>query len=126
MQIEVRRDDNSVILVLSGRLTRGEHLDLLRENVSALLRDGYRDFVVDLESVSYVDSTGLGELVAIYSMVRREQAGVIRLAGLNERLHAPEQIPDPWSPTLRDSGWELQVGVAFGILLLIGVMIALR
>jgi len=71
----------------------------------------------------------------------RRLGGIIRLAGLTKRLadlsvvtslrdlfdvHAPEQIPDPWSPKLHDSGWELQVGVAFGMLLLIGVMIALR
>ena len=141
MQINCRLDGDKVVLALSGRLTRGEHLELLREKVNALLSEGYRDFVFDLKSVSYVDSAGLDELVEVYSSVQREGNAVLRLAGLNERLadlsvvsklrslfeaYPHEHTPDPLGPGLRDFSWELQVGLALAILLIIGLIIILR
>jgi anti-sigma B factor antagonist len=141
MRIDVRLVSNrAVVLLLDGDLKRGDDLRLLREKVDTLLRDGYREFVVDLSSVSYVDSAGLDELVKVVSSVKA-QSGVLRVEGLTSRIadlmalrklgslfdaQPPGPTADPWHPWLRDSRWELQVGVAFGILLLIGLMIVMR
>lgn len=83
MRIDVRIDGDRAVLALSSRLTRGEHFGLLHEKVNALLREGYRAFVVDLRSVSYVDNAGLDELYVVYSNIQREGAA-IRVDGLNE------------------------------------------
>ena len=63
MRIDVRFTSNrAVVLLLDGDLKGGDDLLLLREKVETLLRDGYREIVLDLSSVSYVDSAGLGEI----------------------------------------------------------------
>ena len=57
-----------VIMDLSGRLC---FLDVsLREHVNELLEEGYREFVLNLADVPYVDSFGLGQLVTIWTSIR--------------------------------------------------------
>lgn len=56
------------ILDLTGRLWI---LDLpLRGKVSELLGEGHRRFVLNLSSVDYVDSSGLGQLVSIWTSIK--------------------------------------------------------
>ena len=86
MEINPVVDGDKAVLALSGPLVRGEQLRSLGETVNTLMREGCREFIIDLRSVSYVDSAGLGELVAIYVTVQREGTAVIRLTGLNRRL----------------------------------------
>lgn len=62
LQIEVRIDGDEAVLSITGDLTLG-HESLLSEKVRALLGEGYRRFVLDLASMSYADSAGLGEIV---------------------------------------------------------------
>src|SRR5215471_11539400 len=81
MEIKVRIENGTAVFVLSGRLVLGERLDLVRERVSTLVREGYREFVIDLNSVSHIDSAGLSELIAIYTNARREGAVSIRVVG---------------------------------------------
>ena len=57
-----------VIMDLSGRLC---FLDVsLREHVNELLEEGYREFVLNLADVPYIDSFGLGQLVTIWTSIR--------------------------------------------------------
>ena len=68
LTITSRVSGDTVVLDLEGRLWV---LDLpLRERVRALLDQGYRFYVFNLERVDYVDSSGLGQLVALWSSVR--------------------------------------------------------
>jgi anti-sigma B factor antagonist len=57
-----------VILDLSGRLCFLEVS--LRDRVNELLEEGYREFVLNLADVPYVDSFGLGQLVTIWTSIR--------------------------------------------------------
>jgi len=137
MEIEVRIEGRTAVLALSGRLVEGERLELLRERVSRLVSKAYRELVIDLKSVSYADSAGLSELVAIYASVQREGTVSLRLVGSNQRLADlitgtklgslfevdPGMPADPFNPRF---GWGVQPGVAFAILVIIGVLIALR
>jgi hypothetical protein len=50
---------------------------------------------------------------------------VNKLLGMFE-VHPYERLPDPLSPRPRDLRWELQVGLALAILLIIGMMIISR
>ena len=54
------------VLDLSGKITIGEGDSLLREQVHNLLEAGHSKIVLNLEAVSYMDSAGIGELVACY------------------------------------------------------------
>jgi anti-sigma B factor antagonist len=64
------------VLELSGRLTIGESVLSLRDAVRSAVDDGDLKFVVNLGDVNYIDSSGLGELVSIYTTVRNKKGDV--------------------------------------------------
>ncbi len=77
LQITPHIENDMVVLDLEGRLWV---LDLsLREHVRALLEQGCRYFVFNLEHVDYVDSSGLGQLVALWTSVRSKDGNVCLL-----------------------------------------------
>jgi anti-sigma B factor antagonist len=68
--IQQRKMSEVVILDLTGRLWI---LDLpLRDLMVGLLGEGNRHFVLNLGSVEYIDSSGLGQLITIWSSVRNK------------------------------------------------------
>ena len=68
LQIVQRRTEEVVILDLTGRLWI---LDLpLRDTINALLASGKRYFVLNIAGVDYIDSSGLGQMVTIWTSVR--------------------------------------------------------
>ena len=85
MLLKTRRLDDVVILDLSGRITMGEGTVMLRDTLQKLLAEGDRKFLVNLEAVDYIDSSGLGVLVSLSKKIR-EQGGELRLANLNDDL----------------------------------------
>jgi anti-sigma B factor antagonist len=85
MQIEERKIGDVVALDLKGKITLGEGDELLRDKVNSLLNQGYRTIVLNLESVPYMDSAGLGELVRTYTTVSR-QGGSLKLLHLTKRI----------------------------------------
>ena len=86
-----RRLDDVVILDLSGRITIGEGTVVLRGTMKKLLNAGHRKFVMNLEDVDYIDSAGLGELVMLFTTVRRE-GGHVKLLKLTHRVRDLLQI----------------------------------
>ena len=68
-----------VLLKLAGRLTMGDPAETLRETTRRLIDDGTRTFVLDLAAVSYMDSTGLGEIVMSYAMARNGHGHTVLL-----------------------------------------------
>lgn len=58
------------VVDLSGRITLGEASGKLRSTVSELLDAGATKMVLNLGDVSYIDSSGLGELVSAYTTAR--------------------------------------------------------
>ena len=91
MLLKTRRLDDVVILDLSGRITIGEGTLMLRDTLQKLLADGDRKFVVNLEAVDYIDSSGLGELVSGFTTVRN-QNGQLKLLNLTRRVRDLLQI----------------------------------
>src|SRR6185503_4956111 len=86
MRLDVRfTSKGAIVLLLDGDLKEGDDLVLLREKVETLLRDGFRELVLDFSSISYVDSAGLGELVALASRVKAT-SGTLRVEGLAPRI----------------------------------------
>lgn len=68
-----------VLLRLAGRLTIGDPAETLRETTRRLIDHGTRTFVLDLAAVSYMDSTGLGEIVMSYATARNGHGHVVLL-----------------------------------------------
>jgi anti-sigma B factor antagonist len=84
LNVKTRKVDGVVLIDLSGRLTIGEPVLLLRETLRKNVNDGVRQFVLNLGDVSYIDSSGLGELVSAYTTVRNKQ-GDVKLLNLTAK-----------------------------------------
>ncbi len=68
LTIKQRNISDVIVLDLSGRLWI---LDLpLRDLMSGMLNDGKRFFVLNLAGVQYIDSSGLGQLISIWTSIR--------------------------------------------------------
>ena len=84
LKVKTRKVDGAIVIDLSGRLTIGEPVLLLRETLRVQVNDGARQFVLNLGDVSYIDSSGLGELVSAYTTVRNKQ-GDVKLLNLTAK-----------------------------------------
>lgn len=77
-------DDGVIVVDCIGRIIFGEESSELRERVRGLLSSGSR-IVLNLGEVTYIDSGGLGTLVALYTSARNSGAS-IKLANLTRRI----------------------------------------
>jgi anti-sigma B factor antagonist len=77
--------DGICILELSGTITLGAGDMTMRDLIKDLLAQGKKAIIVDLGGVSFMDSTGLGELVAAYTTARHQQASV-KLVNLTKKI----------------------------------------
>ena len=78
MRIETRREWKINILDLAGNITIGKGDVVLRETLGEMLDAGERLFLLNMDDVGYVDSAGIGEVVASYKRVS-ERRGTIKL-----------------------------------------------
>ena len=74
-----------VILDLSGKITIGEGSVQLRDAVEKLLEAGRNRIVLNLAGVSYVDSSGIGELVSRYTTTKNT-GGRLKLLNLPKKI----------------------------------------
>jgi len=85
LKITVRALSDGILIVdCAGRVIFGEETSLLREQVKGLLAQNTR-IVLNLADVTYIDSGGLGTLVALYTTAR-SAGGSIKLARLTQRV----------------------------------------
>ena len=86
MHITERTQAGLTILDLSGKLTIGEGAQLLADKSESLVFQKRLQVIVNLADVPYIDSGGLGQLVACYSSFTRA-GGRLTLANLNSKNH---------------------------------------
>ncbi len=84
LKLSTRTVDDILIVDCAGRIVFGEESAELRESVKKLIAQSGR-IVLNLAGVSYIDSGGLGTLVALYTTARNA-GGSIKLANLTERV----------------------------------------
>ena len=87
MHVEVRQTKDVVILDLKGRLTAGLGDQILREAIDELLAEGRRRILLNLSEVAFVDSAGVGELVAGLKTARRFGAE-LKLLNVGDRVYS--------------------------------------
>jgi len=75
-----------IIVVASGKLTMGEGASTLRTKIRELVASGSRRIVLNMADVSYMDSSGMGELIAAHTTVTTA-GGEIKLLHLAKRVH---------------------------------------
>jgi anti-sigma B factor antagonist len=91
MTASTRIVDGVTIVDLRGRLVLGEESAGLRDLVRNLASRGNKKILLNLRDVSYIDSSGLGELVSAFTNMR-SLGGELKLLNLNERVHDLLQI----------------------------------
>ena len=85
MTIQERVVGSVSVLDLNGKLVLGDGDGLLKDKVHSLVFQGRKQIIINLGGVSYMDSSGLGALVAI-SVTAANNGGHIRLVNLTKRV----------------------------------------
>src|SRR5215471_7420679 len=86
-----RQVDGVTVVDLNGRITLGEGSIILRDTVRDLLSKGRKNILLNLANVTYIDSSGIGELVSAFTSVRNQQ-GELKLLKLTKKVHDLLQI----------------------------------
>jgi len=84
LRINTRTVDGVMVVDCHGRLIFGEESAALRDTVKKLISEN-RNLVLNLSGVNYIDSGGLGTLVALYTTANNA-GGSIKLASLTQRI----------------------------------------
>lgn len=87
----IREIGGVIIIDMVGRITLGEGSTLLRDLVRQNLETGHKKIVINMAGINYIDSTGLGELVSAYRLVK-SQDGELKLMNLNKKVSDLLQI----------------------------------
>jgi anti-sigma B factor antagonist len=85
LDVKERQAGDVTILDLSGSVRIGEGSIALRDAIRELAGEGKKKLLLNLAGVSYVDSSGIGELIANYTTVSR-QGGQLKLLNLTDRI----------------------------------------
>ena len=91
LKINIRETGNVLILDLSGRITLGEEAASLRDTLREHLEAGQKNILLNLAEVTYIDSSGLGQLVGSFATVT-SRGGQLKLLNLQKRLHELLQV----------------------------------
>ncbi len=85
MKASIRQFEDISIVDLSGQIKLGEGSSGVRDIVKDLLGKGHKKILVNLAEVNYIDSSGIGELVAAFTSTRN-QGGELKLLKLTHKV----------------------------------------
>jgi anti-sigma B factor antagonist len=91
LKIDIRETADATILDISGRITLGESLADLRDSIREALAGDQKNLLLNLAEVSYIDSSGLGQLIGSYATVT-SRGGQMKLLNLQKRVNDLLQI----------------------------------
>jgi anti-sigma B factor antagonist len=86
MKATIREVGDIRVVDLNGRITIGEGDIVLREKVNELLTGGHAKILLNLEKVKYMDSAGIGELVACYKR-SKDHKGTVKLLNPSGKVY---------------------------------------
>ena len=87
MKIKVREQGNVVVFDVSGRVMGGPDADTFHNLVKETIHDGKKQILVNLAKVNWINSTGLGILIAAYTSIR-DAGGEFKLANISDRIES--------------------------------------
>lgn len=79
------------VVAMDGRIVLGEESNALRERIKGLLSNKKTKIVLDMGHVTYIDSAGLGTLVASYHSAR-QQGATMKLVNLGQKFREVLQV----------------------------------
>ncbi len=91
MKTKTRHVDSVTVVDIAGRITLGEDLAELRQLVRNLLAQGQKSILLNLADVTYIDSSGIGELVSAFTAASN-QGGQLKLLNLTRKVRDLLQI----------------------------------
>jgi anti-sigma B factor antagonist len=86
-----REVDGVSVVALDGRIVLGEESNALREKVKSLMAEGKKKVVLNMDNITFIDSAGLGTLVAAHHSVKTQGAS-LRLCHLGSKFQEVLQI----------------------------------
>jgi anti-sigma B factor antagonist len=91
LKLTKRTVDGILAIECNGRIVFGDESSLLREEVKGAIANGQKRIVLNLGEVNYIDSGGLGTLVALHTTAHNA-GGAIKLANLTRRVDDLMQV----------------------------------
>ncbi len=91
MNASTRQIQDVTVVDLSGQIKLGEGSSVLRDTVKDLLLKGHKKILLNVGQITYIDSSGIGELISAFTSVRN-QGGELKLLHLTKKVHDLLQI----------------------------------
>ena len=91
VKLTTRQVGDVAVIDVAGRITLGEGSSVLRDAMRDLVSKGQKKILLNLGEVSYIDSSGIGELVSGFTTVTNS-GGALKLLNLNKRVKDLLQI----------------------------------
>ena len=91
VKLSTRQVGNVSVIDVAGRITLGEGSSALRETLRDLVAKNQNKILLNLADVSYIDSSGIGELVSAFTTAKN-QGGELKLLNLTRKVHDLLQI----------------------------------
>ena len=91
VKLSTRQAGDVTVVDVSGRVVIGEGSSLIREALRDLTTEGHKKILLNLTEVSYMDSTGIGELVAGFTSAQNA-GGTVKLLGVTKHVKDVLQI----------------------------------
>ena len=91
LKLSTRQVGDITIVDAEGRFTMGESASTFRDTIRGLAAAGHKKLLLNLADVSYIDSSGIGEMVAAFTTLST-QGGVMKALRLTKRVRDLLQI----------------------------------
>jgi anti-sigma B factor antagonist len=91
VKLTTRQVGDVTVVDAVGRITLGEGASTFRDTIRDLAAGGHRKILLNLAEISYIDSSGIGELVSGFTTVAN-QGGTVKLLNLTKRVQDLLQI----------------------------------
>lgn len=85
MELSQRDVGDVTVIDISGRLTLSDGSGELKERVTSLVAEGRKNIVLNLSNLHYMDSAGLGEMVACYTTATKS-GGAVKIANSTGKM----------------------------------------
>ncbi len=91
MTASTRQIQDVTVVDLSGQIKLGEGSSVLRDTVKDLLAKGHKKILLNAAEITYIDSSGIGELISAFTSLRK-QGAELKLLWLPKKFHDILQI----------------------------------
>ena len=87
MKIKEKMERDIAILTITGNMMGGPETTALHDKIKSLMADGIKKVIIDLGKVRWMNSSGLGVLMASWGSLRKE-SGNLKLASISEKINS--------------------------------------